>query len=644
MKLTELKCSACGGSLKIDELNPDVAECEYCHTRYTLENNRGNAHRQSQFQYTENRPSQKIGTGQRIGTGQKAGTEQKAVAGKRAAAVMVLIVAVFGVLYGLRTFSGSSENSEQTEAAAEENGLPAQESEAADSAAAALEKLKEDPLLAAFCQAVFDRPAEEVTAAELAGIRQLSFSSTVDVRRIGYSFEDPAENAEAELVWESFSRDTYSEADLSCLPAFSGLVYLNTSQSLQAGDLAGLSIRGISGYFGSLTEIEAVVEEPEKLEEIRSLSSSFDLSGVERFPALKKLVIHGELADHKVMIQGTSLESLALESESLSMDFSVLGMMTGLKELSISSENLRDIGFISRLPELTSLSLSNGTMLTLDALKDCSGLKALSIVMCDEVKDLSAVSGLTGLETLRLDLPYGCPEPDLSGLARLKELYLEGFQNMSFLKSLSGPEALTLDSCQVSDPSVFSGLGSLRSLTCTSFVSTERDYSFIPEMTSLEEVNLSGTETYDDLSGIFNLPALKRLNISGMSAEINLDKIQENTILEELQADHLKLYENVTVSGGGGIIYVDWDDVTFSEHLDFLGRLKSLKHHSIRENELTDLNFAREMGALETIDFSDNYVSDVSPLSALQNLKQVTGTDNPVSNYEALGPSVTVVR
>ena len=338
-----------------------------------------------------------------------------------------------------------------------------------------------------------------------------------------------------------------------------------------------------------------------------------------RFPALKKLVIHGELADHKVMIQGTSLESLALESESLSMDFSVLGMMTGLKELSISSENLRDIGFISRLPELTSLSLSNGTMLTLDALKDCSGLKALSIVMCDEVKDLS-------------------------GLARLKELYLEGFQNMSFLKSLSGPEALTLDSCQVSDPSVFSGLGSLRSLTCTSFVSTERDYSFIPEMTSLEEVNLSGTETYDDLSGIFNLPALKRLNISGMSAEINLDKIQENTILEELQADHLKLYENVTVSGGGGIIYVDWDDVTFSEHLDFLGRLKSLKHLSIRENELTDLNFAREMGALETIDFSDNYVSDVSPLSALQNLKQVTGTDNPVSNYEALGPSVTVVR
>lgn len=50
------------------------------------------------------------------------------------------------------------------------------------------------------------------------------------------------------------------------------------------------------------------------------------------------------------------------------------------------------------------------------------------------------------------------------------------------------------------------------------------------------------------------------------------------------------------------------------------------------------------MGVLEIIDFSDNYVTDVSPLAGLQNLKQVTGTDNPVSNYEVLGTSVTVVR
>lgn len=636
MKLTELTCKACGGTLKVDESNPNVAECEYCHTRYTLEDNGETTGRQPQFQYTAVKPPEKP----RI--------DGKAAAGKRMAVLAVLLVAVLGILCGPKLFGGrdgdSFANLEQAVAAARGENQTDQTADPADAAAAAMEKLKEDALLAAFCQAVFDRPVEEVTGAELSQIRQLSISSTIELRKIGYSFADPAEEPEAELVWETFSRDTYPEADMSCLPAFSGLVSLDTSQSLRAGDLAGLSIREISGYFGSLAEIEAVVEKPEALTAIETISSSFDLSGIEHFPELKKLAVKGELTDPKLLIQGASLESLALESTSLSMDFSVLGMLTGLKELSISSENLRDIGFVSKLPELASFRLSHGTMLSLDALKDCPSLKQLSVEMCDEIKDFSVVSSLAGLESLRLDLPYGCPEPDLSGLVQLKTLYLEGFQNMGFLRNMSGLETLTLDSCQISDPSVFSSLGSLKSLTCTSFVTTERDYSFISGISSLEEVNLSGTATYDDISGIFNLPALKRLDISGMSAEINFDKVQENTVLEELHADHLKLYENVNVSGGGGIVYVDWDDVIFSEHLEFLGRLKNLKHLSIRENELTDLAFAQALGALETIDFSDNYVTDVSPLSALQNLKQATGTDNPVSNYEALGPSVTVVR
>ena len=37
MKITELRCTACNGTLKIDEKNPNIAECEYCRTRYTIE-------------------------------------------------------------------------------------------------------------------------------------------------------------------------------------------------------------------------------------------------------------------------------------------------------------------------------------------------------------------------------------------------------------------------------------------------------------------------------------------------------------------------------------------------------------------------------------------------------------------------------
>ena len=37
MKLTELKCTACNGTLKLDEKNPHIAVCEYCRSRYVLE-------------------------------------------------------------------------------------------------------------------------------------------------------------------------------------------------------------------------------------------------------------------------------------------------------------------------------------------------------------------------------------------------------------------------------------------------------------------------------------------------------------------------------------------------------------------------------------------------------------------------------
>ena len=293
---------------------------------------------------------------------------------------------------------------------------------------------------------------------------------------------------------------------------------------------------------------------------------------------------------------------------------------------------------------LKALHIEHGTLLTLAPLSGCSELEELSVESCDELKDMSAISGLTGLTKLMLDLPYGCPQPELSGLTGMKELYLESFDETGFLRSMSGLETLTLDSCNVSNASDLDGLVNLKVLNCTSFGAMERDYSFITRLTGLEEVDLHGTVTYGDISGIFNLPALKRLNISHMECEINFDRIADNTTLEALSIDSIKLYKNVQVSGGGGIVYVDWDDVSFTEHLSFLEKLKGLKELSIRENELTDISFAASLGGLKTIDFSDNYVTDLSPLSGLKALSQVKCSENPVSDYEILGDAVVIVR
>ena len=37
MNITELRCSACNGTLKVNPQNPNVVECEYCHTKFMVE-------------------------------------------------------------------------------------------------------------------------------------------------------------------------------------------------------------------------------------------------------------------------------------------------------------------------------------------------------------------------------------------------------------------------------------------------------------------------------------------------------------------------------------------------------------------------------------------------------------------------------
>lgn len=149
-------------------------------------------------------------------------------------------------------------------------------------------------------------------------------------------------------------------------------------------------------------------------------------------------------------------------------------------------------------------------------------------------------------------------------------------------------------------------------------------------------MDLGGIVTYEDISGIFSLPNLKKLNISGMECEIDFDKIVDNPSLESLELAGIKLYENVKISGGYGIVNVDWDDVYLVDHINFLTHFPNLKRLDIADNKLEELDFAAELVKLEEIDFSDNYVTDMHVLSTLPCLQQVNCKGNPISNLRVL--------
>lgn len=645
MNITELRCSACNGTLKVDEQNPNVAVCEYCHTKFMMEWSHPGMQGQQDIQLR--RMPEKIAY-------QPARKEEPKRTGwepygwKRGVALVILFFVIMGVWKGPAIYrryqmdhSAASAPDSGSAGGADNRSGSADTDTAADSTPA----VRPTGLLAAFVEYLFDKPVEDITPDELAKIQWLKLSSSIDFRRVGYSFDDPQENPEAELTWVEFPRDSYRDADLSCLPAFTGLKRIDTSQTILPENLEGLSITGIGGYYDSLERVAALVDDPSQLRYVSVTSDPISLAGLDQLTGLETLILDGDhLEEEKNLVNAKSLKHLTVDMYDGNMDFSTFGMMPWLESLSIHSQNIRDLGFIAKMDALTSLSVERGAFLSLEPLRECLQLQELSLKSCDEVKDMSAVSDLTNLVKLTLDLPYGCPQPDLSGLTGLTELYVESFDHTGFLRNMTELETLTLDSTPASSASDFNNLTKLKTLKCTAFIASEQDYSFITHLPAIEEVSLQGTVTYGDISGIFNLSTLKRLNISNMKCEINFGNVAENTTLEALSINKIKLYKNVQVSGGGGIVYVDWDDVSFTENIAFLEKLKGLKELSIRENELTDLGFAAALEGLQTIDFSDNYVTDISPLSGLKALSLVNCSENPVSNVEMLGDKVMVIR
>lgn len=648
MKITELRCSACDGTLKIDEHNPHFAVCEYCHTKYTIEWDHpghpgsGDAHLKKMPAKIAYEP---IREPERKTSGWEPYEWKRAIALVIFGIILIIVIGIKGVYprfqtdHAEKTVSGIATDSVFNRSASA--GAETTETHGGNESG----KQKLSGTIAAFVETVFGKPLEDISEKELSKIQWIELKSDIDFRKIGYSFEDPLENPEAELTWVEFPRDDYQEVDLSCLPAFLGLKRIGTSQYLDAEDTKGLALTAIRGYFDSLEAAAAAVDDPSLIRYLDISGDPVSLNGLDLFPNLETLILDSDhIEETKNLVNAGALKSLSIDMYDGKMDFSVLGMMPWLEEVSISSKSIRDLGFISKMSGLKVFYVEYGGFLSLAPLKDCPQLEELSILRCDELKDMAEVSSLTGLKKLYLELPYGCAQPDLGGLTSLKELYLDGFEGTGFLRNMSGLESLTLDSCTVNSPADFEGLTNLKTLRCTSFAASARDYSFITRLPALEDLDLHGTVTYGDISGIFNLPSLKRLNISNMECEINFDRIGENTTLEALSIDKIKLYKNVRVSGGGGITYVDWDDVSLTDHLTFFEKLKGLKELSIQENQLTDLSFVSSLAALQTIDFSDNYVTDLSPLSGLRALTFVNCGENPISNYDILGESVVIMR
>lgn len=642
MKITELRCPACNGTLKIDENNSNVAVCEYCKTKYVLEWEGDNA----KIGDTPVPPKPYYTPAPPKPAAQKKKTGWEPYGWKRGVALVAGFFVIVGVMYGPRVLKKHAEMEENKaiDAMAESAAALLEDASGDKAESAAKEVIPFTGVLADAAELIFNKPVETITEKELASIKWLGtkYGNGGEDVLVGYSMENPYENPEAELTWFAFDRDT-AEVEMESLQNFTGLVKVQASY-LSENDLKGLHLQGISCYAKSPGLVADVMEHPEELKELEITAGLDSLEGLEKFTSLERLSLDCyDLTEIRELANAKTVKDLTIENGDSVTDFSVLSVMTWLERLYVDSEGLKDISFAASMPGLKSLGLEHTKLLTLAGLESRKDtLVELHVDSSDTLKDSSAISTLTGLKKLNVEVPYNCPKPDLSPLTAMEDLTIIRFDTVSFLGSMPSLKRLVIEGGTVDSTKVFAGLNSLETLKCSSRFGDSLD--FVSRLPALKNLDLTGNVTYYDISSIFNMPTLETLLLNGAECEINFGKLQDNGSLKHLEMTGMKLYKNVQVSGSGGIQYVNWDDVVLDEHIDFLTHYPNLKTLVLADNDLTKVDFASGLMELELLDISDNYVTDLKPLDTAVSLKQVDCTGNPISNPRILNEKVNVIQ
>lgn len=637
MKIVEIKCPSCGGKLKMEGKETKLVTCEYCGNQFLLDDEKKqNITNYNIYQHT---PSTSAGKTNSSGN----------------TTPLYIAMAALVVLGGFAAVAALLINK------------PAQEPDKpilATYATSQPQTQKSLPQTSELYQLLLETFGEELT-----NITYIKITTTTDQSQILYSFDDPY-GASPDIRELILPKATWDGNDFQY---FTGLVRLESTYKIpDKTDLSGLTkLQGILTSGMTPSQIAKMVADPAQIKEL-SLRDPDSMEGITELSELEILSVRNMPDQNlKQLVTLKHLKELSLEDSNSSSsiisnnkqrveDYSAVSAITSLESLSIHSDLIKDLGFLKGMSQLKSLTIDDTSVINLEPIKELSGLQSLTLIDNSKAKDYESVSLLTGLIELTIDKSSSQPDPDLSALTALERLEISGFMSMTPLKGLIALKDLSIHGCSADNVDVLSSLSGVERLTFYSVWSAGgklRNLNFIDGMTNLKYANFSGRtglssigsshhplEVYGDISSIFNHPGLEELYLNSGMFEINFDRVAENPTLRILELNDIELHKNFHVESYSGITNVWYDDVVFTEHLDFLLKFPNLEELSLMGNELAGLEFIRGLKKISHLNVADNYITDLSALLQAENLRYLNVKDNPVGEVNGFKDSVQIVQ
>ncbi len=491
-------------------------------------------------------------------------------------------------------------------------------------------RLPESELFQQFLAKLFEKDYQKVTAKELAQVTALHLYEKEGYLIIAYTLNGDSTGS------YYFNQNSLNSTDFACFPQLQSLEIHN---SLSTGALDGLTKLTKLSCRNSPQELLSIID-PLQLTELE-IDNDLFLQGIENIEAFSNVEhlrlesVHAK--DLSPLLKLEHLTTLELIDCERVEDFSALYQMPQLESLTVDSNKLRDISFVSNMPNLKELSIQNSLVIKLDALADCADtLQKLDLSSNYKVADrnYTVVSQLTNLTQLTLTASYDHEDPpflpQLANMPKLTQLSIQGYDDFSPIADAPLLEKVTLTRCYANDYSALESLPHLTSLCLNDISIMENTLETVGKLTSLEQLYLDDDFIWGDCNALLNLPNLKEYSMKDCTTGFDVNNIQLNENLKILYLSHITT--KALVDGKWDYQSNNENNFYLADYADIFQNYPNLEELYLAENTLSDVTFAKELKHLKVFDITDNYVTDLSPLSELAELKSILCAHNAVVN------------
>ena len=372
----------------------------------------------------------------------------------------------------------------------------------------------------------------------------------------------------------------------------------------------------------------------------------------EQLAAVKQMTLHGEgmITGYRANIWNnsrkkplakvklddlkyfTGLTSLRLELGEYQMaDLQVLSEMTGLKELFLQVDTLKNLDMLAPLTGLTDLGVSADGVKTIAPLENMAQLDTL-FLNCRDLEDISALEKLDWVKHLTIsEAPNVTSIAPVTGMEHITQLELKkfGIRSLEPLRTMQRKFSLRTENVYVQDWSPAFGFGSSKLVEMKKEKIEFADARF--------EQQLRKAIGREDKEPVYNteLATITALTITSGKVEIGYNYYETDKVRtsdkygKAMVLDDLAHFPQLTQ------LMLDIPYNT-SESLTAVGLLTDLETLTIRGNKLTTLEALAPLHYLASIEIMGKGITDITPVEGMTVLDHFSMYHTSVESIEPL--------